>query len=125
LNGACSFGSCVNGATVPLFFARAEDSGDFIDTAELPKKGIDSTCVLATWYWAACIGLALLLLVAVAKRYCSVPQMVTSHTAAAAAAAAACLVPDDGESIQVVCTPAKMPVRHSARVRRSTRPASI
>jgi hypothetical protein len=120
LNGACSFGSCVNGATVPLFFARADDSGDVIDTAELPKKGIDSTCELATWYWAACIGLALLLLVVVAKRYCSVRQMVTSHTAAAA-----CLVPDDGESIQVVCTPAKMPVRHSARVRRSTRPASI
>ena len=108
---------------VPLFFARADGSGNVVDLTEVPKNGIDSNRELATWYWAACIGLALSFAVAiavVAKRCGAEPKKVATPSSAATRSAL-----DNGESIQVVCTPAKTPVRHSVRVRRSIRPASI
>jgi hypothetical protein len=108
---------------VPLFFARADGSDGVVDLTEAPTNGIDSNREFATWYWVACIGLALSFVVAVAavaKRHGAEPKEI-----ATLASAATCSALDDGESIQVVCTPAKTAVRHSVRVRRSIRPASI
>lgn len=97
MDGACGFGSCVDGATVPLFFARADGGGD----SATAKKGVSNTrpidSTLATWYWAACIGLVLSLVVAVAaaaKRYSSEAKVVTTPIFAAA-----CVVAGEGDSI--------------------------
>jgi hypothetical protein len=108
VDGACGFGSCVDDATVPLFFARADGSGDVGDVVDSQrvKKGLPNTSrpidsTLATWYWTACIGLALALsfIVAVAaaaaaKRYCSESNVVNTPNIAAE-----CVVGDHGESI--------------------------